>query len=232
VKKIAENILLWLAVNVLAICVVVFVELSEVQKPSWWPIFYSIAINVLTGGLVSFFFYWLVVYLPEQRKRSIIKNSLLRTYKNIKRDILREVIFASVKGGRHDLQADTETIATLMSVDGFRRAFDGGRESDEGFYAFENQMSDDTPEFRAIILNFEYLAKQIEFVLHNYTMNDQKIFDFFKRLELILIGLRQASSGYDESKPLCRFIYEIFSGFSLIDGYRGYDYVEKMIKDI
>lgn len=119
-----------------------------------------------------------------------------------------------------------------MSVDGFRRAFDGGRESDEGFYAFENQMSDDTPEFRAIILNFEYLAKQIEFVLHNYTMNDQKIFDFFKRLELILIGLRQASSGYDESKPLCRFIYEIFSGFSLIDGYRGYDYVEKMIKDI
>lgn len=93
-------------------------------------------------------------------------------------------------------------------------------------------MSDDTPEFREIILNFELLAKQIEFILHNYTMDNLEIFNFFKRLELILIRLRHSSSGYDESKPLCRFIYEIFSGFSHIDGYRGYDYVEKMITDI
>jgi hypothetical protein len=231
-RKFSENILLWLAINFFAICVAVFVELSDIQKPSWWSVVYSIAINILTGGLVSFFFYWLVVYLPEQRKRRIIKSSLLKFYRDIKSDILYQVVFASIKGGRRDIQSDAETIAALMTVDGFRRAFDGGRESDEGFYAFENQMSDDTMEFREIILNFELLARQIEFTLHNYTMDDQEIFNFFKRLELLLIKLRQSSHGYEESKPLCRFVYEVFSGWSPIDGYRGYDLVEKMIADI
>lgn len=181
--------------------------------------------NVIAGGLVSFFFYWLVVYVPEQRKRHIIKDNLSQMYRSIKKDILYQVVFASVKGGRYDLQADQDTIAKLMTTDGFRGAFQGGREADEGFYAFENQMSDDTPEFRRIILNLEMLAKQIEFVLHNYTMEDKKLFDFFKRLE-------RSTPGYDESKPLCSFVYEIFSGWNSIEGYRGYDVIDKMIADI
>src|SRR5690606_5868389 len=126
------------------------------------------------------------------------------------------------KGGRSDLQTDQDTITTLMTTNGFREAFEGGREADEGFYAFENQMSHDTPEFRQIILNLEMLAKQIEFVLHNYTMDDHKLFDFFKRLDLMLLSLRRSSPGYDESKPLCGFVYEIFSGWNMIEGYRGY----------
>ena len=82
-------------------------------------------------------------------------------------------------------------------------------------------MSDDTPELREILLNLELLAKQVEFVLHNYTMDDDRIFDFFKRLEVMLLAPRQSSPGYDESKPLCRFVYEMFSGWNSIDGYRG-----------
>ncbi|MGN6771206.1 MAG: hypothetical protein ACTHJQ_15375, partial [Rhizobiaceae bacterium] len=110
--------------------------------------------------------------------------------------------------------------------------FDGGREADEGFYAFENQMSYDTPEFQQIHLSLEMLAKQIAFVLHNYTMDDQKLFDLFKRLELMLLSLRRSTPGYDESKQLCRFVYEIFAGWSFVEGYRGYDPIAKMIADI
>lgn len=39
-------------------------------------------------------------------------------------------------------------------------------------------------------------------------------------------------SFYDESKALCRFVWEIFAGFNFIDGDRGYDIIEKMINDI
>ena len=190
------------------------------------------ATNIVAGGLVSFFFYWLVVYVPEQRKRHVINNSLRKMYRNVKQDILYQVIFASQKGGRHDLQADTATIDRLMTVEGFKAAFDGGHGADEGFYAFANQMSEDTPEFREILLSLELLAKQVEFVLHNYTIDDNHLFDFFKRLEVILLALRQSSPGYDESKPLCRFVYEMFSGFNSIEGYRGYDVIEQMIDDI
>jgi len=93
-------------------------------------------------------------------------------------------------------------------------------------------MSDDTPEFQEIVLNLELLAKQIEFVLHNYTIDDEYLFDFFKRLELMLLRLRNSSPGYDESKPLCGFIYQFFSGWDPIYGYLGYVVIDKMIADI
>ena len=76
------------------------------------------------------------------------------------------------------------------------------------------------------------LSKQIDFVLHNYAIDDQNVFDFFKRLELLLMNLQANGAGYIESKPLCRFIWEIFAGWSFVDGYRGYDIVQKTIEDL
>ncbi len=218
--------------NVLIFTCLLIVDLSDLSKPCWWENAAPLATSMLAGGLVSFFFYWLVVYVPERRKRHIIKNNLSKMYHTIKEDILYEIVFASQKSGRKDLQADQYTIRKLLTVDGFKAAFSSGREADEGFYAFQNQMDNNTPEFREIVLNLELFSKQIEFVLHNYTIDDQHLFDFFKRLEMLLLRLRHSSPGYDESKPLCRFIYEIFSGWNSIEGYLGYDVIDKMILDI
>tara|TARA_R100000935_G_scaffold25798_1_gene45629 strand:+ start:2178 stop:2867 length:690 start_codon:yes stop_codon:yes gene_type:complete len=228
----AEKVKLWFALNVIILLTLIVIDFSKILQPRWWDEGYSIAINLLTGGLVSFFFYWLVVYVPERRKRLIIKNSFSKFYREIKRDILLEIIFASQKGGRRDLSADLDTIDGLMTIDGFKNAFKDGREADEGYYAFQNHMNTDTPEFRQIIINLEMLAKQIEFVLHNYTLDDENIFGFFKRLELMLLSLRHSTPGYDESKALCGFLYQIFSGWNPIEGYLGYDAIEKMIADI
>lgn len=230
--KTASSVTLWFAINVLFLTAFLCIEFSSLSKPLWWKEGSSIAVSILTGGLVSFFFYWLVVYNPEQRKRRIIKSNFSKMYKNIRKDILYLIIFASQKGGRHDLQADRDTIAKLMTIQGFKDAFSGGREADEGFYAFMNQMSDNTQEFREIVQNLEILSKQIEFVLHNYTIEDESLFDFFKRLEMMLLSLRRSTPGYDESKRLCQFLYEIFAGFNVIDGYRDFDVIEKMIADI
>lgn len=230
--KIVGNVRPWFALNLILLAALLAFDASSLEKPSWWEECHSLAMNLLTGGLVSFFFYWLVVYVPEQRKRKVIKRNLLKMYERVKRDILLEVIFASKKGGRHDLSADSETIQKLMTVEGFKDTFQDGREGDEGFYAFQNQMSDDTPEFHEIIGSLEVLAKQIEFVLHNYTMNDEGLFDFFKRLEVMLISLGRSTPGYDESKPLCGFIYQMFSGWSPLEGYLGYDPIDRMISDI
>ena len=76
------------------------------------------------------------------------------------------------------------------------------------------------------------LAKQIEFVLHNYEIEDQKLFNVFKGLELELLRLQHSQPGHDESKMLCRFIYEIFAGWDWVEGDRGYDILEKIISDI
>ena len=228
-REMARRFTLWFVLNLILTGILVCVDFSSISKPTWWDDIYSIGVNLLAGGIVSFFFYWLVVYVPEQRKRRIIKNNLSQMYRSIKEDILYQVVFASSKGGRNDLEADSETISRLMTTSGFKKEFQGGKEANEGFYAFANQMNHDTPEFQQIILHLEMLAKQVEFVLHNYTIDDERLFDFFKRLEIMLISLRHSSPGYEELKPLCRFVYEVFSGWNVIEGYRGYDVIDKMI---
>ena len=130
------------------------------------------------------------------------------------------------------MSADHDTVERLLTIDGFRAAFDGGREAHEGFYAFCNRINEDVPKYREIVWNLQILSKQIDYVLHNYRINDAKIFDFLKRLEVYLLRLGHTDAGYDESKELSRFIREIFGGFSLVEGYRGYDIVERMIEEI
>jgi len=232
VKRFLSNTPLWSGLNILLFGALVAIHFAAVPKPAWWNDGFAIAVNILAGGLVSFFFYWLVVYAPEARKKNVIKCHLVRMYRNIKRDILYQVVFASQKGGRTDLVADEETMDALMTTDGFRTAFENGTQRDEGFYAFENQMSEDTYEFRAIVLNLELLSKQIEFVLHNYTLEDERLFGFFKRLEVILLKIRHAGPGYEESKPLCSFIYEVFAGWDIVKGYVGHDRIETTIAEI
>jgi hypothetical protein len=201
-------------------------------KRIWWSDFYNISSQFLVGGLVSFLFYYLVVYIPERKKRRIIKANLRQFYADTKQAIAYQIIFASQKGGRNDLSADTETVERLLTTSGFKTAFKGGREAHEGFYAFCNGISNNTPEYREIVLNLAMLSKQIDFVLHNYLIVDQRMFDFFKRLEIFLIRVESMGAGYDEEKILTRFIWEIFAGWDYVQGDRGYDIIEKMIGDI
>ena len=223
----------WFVVNVVVLIALVVVHFAfDLPSIKWWPDVFAIATNLLTGGLVSFLMYYLVVYLPEARKKSIIKANLQKIYKNIKMDILWAIVHASIKGGRCDLIPSFEFVESLTSPAAFKKAFAGGRESDEGFYAFENQMNDETPEFRQIVQCLTMLSKQIEFALHNYSIEDQEVFDFFKRLELLLMSLQANGAGYDESKPLCRFIWEVYAGWSSIEGDIGYDPIQNMISDL
>jgi hypothetical protein len=223
----------WFGVNILLLGALLVLHFgTNVPANKWWADAFAVATNLLAGGLVSFLFYFLVVHLPERRKKSIIKANLVSIYANIKTDILWAVVHASIKGGRNDLASQYQTIEALMSPTGFKAAFEDGRESDEGFYAFENQMSDDTPEFRKIVLNLKMLSKQIEFLLHNYTIPNQQAFDFFKRLELVLMQLQANGPGYDESKPLCRFIWEMFTGWNWVKGDMGEDGIRTMINEL
>lgn len=220
----------WFTFNVVALTAVLAAHFAlGLSSIKWWPDVFAVSTNLLAGGLVSFLFYYLVVYLPETRNKSIIKSNLLKIYRGIKRDVLFSIIYASIKGGREDLDASFELVERLTLPSAFREAFQHGSEADEGFYAFESQMSSETPEFRAIVKNLSMLSQQVEFVLHNYTIEDQEVFDFFKRLQIILLDIKEKGAGYDESKPLCRFIWEMYAGWNLIQGDIGQDPIQKMI---
>ena len=148
VAAVLSSISIWFAATVFVFVAMLVFHFGDFSHGKWWPDGFAVGTNLLAGSLVSFLFYFLVVYVPERRKKRIIIDNLRQMYRGIKRDILYSVIFASQKGGRRDLEAGSETIEELMTPAGFRNAFEKGREADEGFYAFENQMSDSTWEFQ------------------------------------------------------------------------------------
>lgn len=225
-----SSIGMWFGATILSFGAMLVFHFGHIPRGNWWPDGFAVGTNLLAGSLVSFLFYFLVVYVPERRKKRVIVDNLRRMYRSIKRDLLYSVIFASQKGGRRDLKADFETVEKLMTPLGFRDVFEKGREADEGFYAFENQMSDRTWEFQQIVLSLEMLSKQVEYLLHNFEIEDQKAFDFFKGLELHLMRIRSNGAGYDESKQLCAFIWRIFAGWDPIEGYVQDDEVQEMIE--
>ncbi len=203
-----------------------------INKHQWWPDFYRISTSMLEALLVSFFLYFLVVFIPERRKKIIIKKNFSNIYNGIKKDILWQVILASINGGRKDISTDTDTFDKICTINGFREIFLKGSEGDEGFYAFRNYISDDVPEYREIILNLKILAKEIEYVLYNLSFYNSALFAFFKRLEMFLVRLEYIGPGYNEEKELSRLIWEIFGGFDEVGGFKDYDIIERMIDDI
>lgn len=201
-------------------------RLFEGQKIN---LLYDVASKLLIGSAVSFLFYFLLVFLPEAKRKRVLKNNLSEIYRGIKKEILYQVVFASVKGGRSDLIANSDTIDELLEPKGFTSAFEGGRESDEGFYAFQNQMSDETHEYRNIVHNLKLLQKHINFLLHNYSIQDSQLLSQMKWLENRIFDIEFVGPGYDESKNLSSFIWSMFTGWNIIEGDTGGDPIQRMI---
>lgn len=119
-----------------------------------------------------------------------------------------------------------------MNPTEFVRFFEEGMEADEGFYAFRNHIQANEKDFRAIIFKLGLIARQLEFLLNNLEIPDDAQFQALKRIEEWLVGLDVLHASYDEEKMLDNALWSIFGGWSMIDGYRGYDPIEKAIDGI
>lgn len=191
----------------------------------------NVALAIGTSGVVAFIFYYVVSERIEARRRDLVKQGSLRNYRNAKHDIALAVIQASRKGGRNDLVADSETLKRALTTEGFKELFDGGCEAHEGFCAFQNQMSDPTPEYDEIVLNLQIIGRAVDRLIDANLLDDPASYNFLVRLDAMLKRIERNGTGYDESKLLCSFIWQIFAGWNFIDGHLGYDPIERAIRN-
>jgi hypothetical protein len=95
---------------------------------------------------------------------------------------------------------------------------------------FENKL--DAYNLKELIKKVEIFRDEIAFVLNNVDIPSEAPFEFLKRLSAVIYSVQDTTLGYDETKPLARFLWEVFAGFSWVSGYRERDIISEMIEAI
>jgi hypothetical protein len=178
----------------------------------YWSAIKETLVTIGLGGIVSYIFYWVAVFLPESRRRGILRRQLLKSYEISRHNILWAVLGASVLGGRRDLALNSETFDKASSFAGFRALFEKGSKGTEGYYAFQNQMSEATAYFSEIVFQLQVISEAIEFTLSIYPVDDENILRFLYGTSVELKKIKNNGAGYDESKQLCGFVWVIAHG--------------------
>jgi hypothetical protein len=187
----------------------------------WRKILYDLAV----GALITIFFYLLVVRLPERERRQRLKRSLEKHYYTFREDCIGILLMA----------ADDTYCAgfpeTLMDQDRFREYFNekvrcGGDRWDD----FQNNLNE--THLQHLLTYMEIFREELVFVLNNVDIPETEPFEFLKRLSAIIYSMKRVKLGYDETKPLASFLWDVFAGWDLITGYRKEDIIKNMIAAI
>ena len=83
-----------------------------------------------------------------------------------------------------------------------------------------------------LLTQLEVLRAEIMFTMGAIDIDDEKVLEFMKRFSATITKMRETTLDYDSMKSFGNFMYEIFTGFSLVSGYQTRDYFEDMIRAI
>ena len=78
----------------------------------------------------------------------------------------------------------------------------------------------------------EIFRDELSYIINNTDIPNDEPFEFIKRLSAIIYKMKNVTLDYDDTKLLARFLWDVFAGFSIIDGYRKDDIIQKMINAI
>lgn len=185
-----------------------------------------ILFNVAIGYLISAFFWWIVVDIPERRRREIIRNSLARSYVDFKEAVV-SLMLGAINGS-----IESSLMRQLASNHkDFRAYFDA--DDRWRWYAFLNSLSDSERRLADLRLEFEKLRAEVGYVLSSVQIDDESVHDDLKRIQEVVFMLNNWSGFQDDpAKYLGRELWGILARFSFADGYIETDFMETLISRI
>ena len=204
----------------------------EVFKNTWiesWfqklPTGNAILFNLSVGFLVSAIFYLLVVWFPDRRRKNLIKKNLGEQYQSFKEDTMQILLSACQTSYKAGLPKN------LTDQNEFRKYFkEPVSDSQNRWHVVLNGLNDRL--LKDLLVEFEILLNEVTYVLNNVKIEDPNVFSFFKRLSQAVYKMKNTTLDYDDVKQLSGFLWDLFAGWSFIDGYREDDIVGFMIENI
>lgn len=185
----------------------------------------TILFNLSVGLLVSVFFWWLFVGIPQAQKRKMLRANLQRYYGYFKEEVVH--ILLSASGEAYDSNLPEQ----LLDHEKFKAYFK--TEGSRHWYAALNGLQHQQGQINDLLVEMELLGQEISYVLNNIDIENENAHAFFKRLITHLYKLKNCTiyTG-DHVKYLGNFIWEILAWWSFIDGQRKSDIVQDMIDSI
>lgn len=182
----------------------------------------SIIFNLSVGCLVSQFFWLLLVWLPERRRRITIKGNLQVFYRQFKSEAIHILLQAS--GGNH-----TQEISdSLLDHEEFKRYFSEHRNG--RWYAAMNGLEHNQTLMNDLLAELDLLAQEVSYALYNLHVEDPRAHSFFKNLLMHVYRLKNSSMYTNEQvKHVCNFLWEVLARWSFVGGQRRDDIIQSMI---
>lgn len=185
----------------------------------------EIVFNLSCGMLISIWFYFLVVWLPEKKNKRRVKSHFISQYTEFKRHLIMHIVGTCRAPYKDDL------LSSLMEPQVFKDYFKEKITADqERWHVFLNNL--DKGLLADILNEFEAFKEATSYLLGNVQVDDDEVFSFLHRINTISITLKGVSVEDDSLKQLSRLLWEILAGFSWVDGYRDYDYFDSMFNKI
>jgi hypothetical protein len=149
--------------------------------------------NLSSGYAVSVVLYFLIVFLPDHFRRQRIRKSALRVYMEFKESVLGIILNASGKSYGLD------QIKELMAPDKFEEFF---RFDETGSGMRWDEFLNGLNKYYAgkIVIEFEILREEIQFIINNVDIDDSDAYTFLKRLSTVSYSMSKIGSDYDDQK--------------------------------
>ena len=80
------------------------------------------------------------------------------------------------------------------------------------------------------MFNLKLIGKSAERLIIYNNFNSKNSYDCFVSIDGLTMRIQRNGPGYDESKLLCRCIWEMFAGWNISDGAIGCDSIERQIE--
>lgn len=165
---------------------------------------FAVLNRLTTAVMVSFLFYILVVRVPARARRALLTDALARQLTRFKEDVAFQLLLAARRAGDTRLEADADTVATLLSRDGFEAAFP------DRPAPFDTILARGEEEYLQILSAMRTLADQIRTLLGSATLTDAELYESLNALEMRLNTVARMQEGDRRETAVAAIIEDIF----------------------
>lgn len=198
----------------------IFVALFTVAKGDYKVMAYDLSV----GFIISAIFYWVVVYIPENNRKKIIHSGLKKQYDTFKMSCINNFLILSDSQSYHNKE-------TLLDQETFKQYFkDSNEQGIDRWDAVANGLQDNEFYLKEIIYELRMLNDEIRFAKSTLNIKDIEVYDFLSRLSQKITRMESTTQDYLDIKSFCGTLWEIFAGWSWLDGYRKTDIIQEMLK--